>query len=103
MEQPEGSPDCRLLYSDSLAQPEERDGFTAFSYFDPQSGKGIVLILRMEDCEQDAFALTLPYIKRGMSAVLTDADNGEKTRYSAGMKIVLPEKRTARLLRLQLG
>ena len=80
---------------------EETDGFTAYSFFDPEKREGVLLAFRQENCEADELTLTLPYAEAG--AVLTDADtncsftvSGSEMKTS-GIKLSFEHKREVRL------
>ena len=77
----------------------EKDGFTAYSFIDPDTGRGALLAFRMEECAEDTLTLQLPYGKEA-SLRLTDEDSGDVMTLSAGepVTLVMPEPRTARLL-----
>lgn len=81
----------------------EKDGFTAFSFYDPEEEKGILLIFRMEECLQEEITVNLPFANEGEQYKLTDEDSGEVTLLSGGklgsdITFNLPEKRMARLV-----
>lgn len=75
---------------------DDRTGFTAYSYFDPERRKGVLFLFRMEECGQAEFSFTLPYAER-QKLVLRDADGGAEIACTPGMTISVPEKRTAKL------
>lgn len=75
---------------------DQKDEFTAFSYYDPEKEKGVLLIFRMEECEKEIFNLVLPYAS-DKDFILVDADNDEKLHYRKNMSFDLKEKRTAKL------
>ncbi len=81
--------------------PRDRSGYTAYTFYNPDEGRGVLFVFRMEDCESEGFALTLPYA--GDGCTLTDADTDERVAYLPGMTLTLPEKRTARLFFVENG
>jgi alpha-galactosidase len=50
---------------------DDRAGFTAFMYFDPDEEKGILFAVRQEECEEDTVELTLPILE---ACTVTDKD-----------------------------
>ena len=77
----------------------DRAGFTAFGYNDPETDKGLMLLFRMEDCEDDTLTVTVPWMEPGCTCRLTDEDTGETwTADSAEMSFQLADKRTSRLI-----
>lgn len=56
---------------------EERDGFTAYCFFDGQARRGAMLLFRMEECREEELTLRLPFLRRGARCRLTDEDTGE--------------------------
>lgn len=83
---------------------KEKTGFTAYSYFDPDAKKGVLLAFRQESCIEENLALTLPYVGAGESITLTDEDSGEIISVSgavmkaAGFTLTFDQPRTARVL-----
>ncbi len=78
----------------------DKTGFTAFGYHDPDKDIGILLLFRMEECERDTLTVTVPWMEGDSCRFrLTDADTGEAWETSdAALTIKLAEKRSARLL-----
>ncbi|MGN1345860.1 MAG: alpha-galactosidase [Eubacteriales bacterium] len=80
----------------------DREGFTAFSYYDDDNARGVLLLFRMEDCEADTLTVRLPYVKG--SCRLTDEDSGESwTEEGSALSFRLPEKRSSRLIWIETG
>lgn len=81
---------------------EERDGFTAYSFWDPEREKGVLFLFRMEECEKEALDIAVPFAENDGDYRLTDEDSGEsrivKGKELADMQFFLAEKRTARLV-----
>ncbi len=75
----------------------EKNAFTAYSFFDPESEEGVLLAFRGEDCEQSDLSLSLPFAQ-GEGYILTDADSGEKVTVKDGFKLHFDHPRQARLL-----
>ena len=82
----------------------ETTGFTAYSYFDPDTKKGVLLAFRQEECAEDALSLSLPFVGEGETCALTDEDTGET--FTVGPREVFTLRfgapRTARLLWLNV-
>ena len=79
----------------------ERDtsDFTAYSYFDPKTEKGVILAFRMENCIRSQLSLCLPYVKDGVSFRLTDEDSGEELVLSGNrLNLTFNTPRTAKLI-----
>ncbi len=62
----------------------DRSSFTAFSFYDGEADKGVLLAFRMEACAQDALTIRLPYAEAGRRCRLTDQDTGEVVEIAAG-------------------
>ncbi len=76
----------------------DKSGFTAFGYHDPETDRGVLLLFRMEDCEDDTLTVTVPWME-GATYRFTDEDTGEAWDSTASVFTVqLPEKRTSRLI-----
>ena len=76
---------------------EDKKGFTAFSYFDPDKEDGYLFVFRQEDCAEDRVTLSLPYT-RGGGFEMTDEDTKEKTVISgADNEFFLSAPRTAKM------
>lgn len=77
----------------------DKAGFTAFGYHDPEAEKGLLLLFRMEECEDDTMNITVPWMESGCTYRLTDEDSGETwTADCADMAFTLAEKRSSRLV-----
>ena len=85
---------------------KEKTGFTAYSYFDPDTKKGVLLAFRQEECSQKHLSITLPYVNEGETLHLTDEDTGECMSVSAGhelgFSLHFPEPRTAKLYWIEI-
>lgn len=83
---------------------EDTTGCTAFSYFDAEEQKGLILAFRQEECTERTCTVTLPYVKPGMVCTVTDEDSGEQIHITGeemqknGLTLAFAEPRTARLL-----
>lgn len=82
---------------------QDKSGFTAYSFFDPEAEKGVLQIFRMEQCTLDALTIRLSYPEPDARYRLKDEDRGETTEYSgaelnAGVVFALPQQRSARLI-----
>ncbi len=82
---------------------EDKTSFTAYCYFDPESGEGALLAFRQERCQAEEVQLTLPFA-RERGCCLTDEDSGETLRVSGdemrgkGFALSFDAPRSARLL-----
>ena len=82
----------------------DKTGFTAYTFFDEETGCGALLLFRMEDCSEDSLTVRLPYAEDGYHYTLTDEDSVETTVFSGsvlkneGCSFTLPERRMARLV-----
>ena len=75
----------------------ERDSFTAYAFFDPESEEGVLLAFRGEDCAQSGVCLSLPFVQDENYA-LTDEDSGEEISAQGGFTISFEHPREAKLL-----
>ncbi len=86
---------------------DNRTGWTAFAYDDPDAGDSLILAFRMEECEEESCSVTLPFADEGAQYELTNADTGEKQiicgdRLKNGtLSLALPEKRSCLMLRIR--
>lgn len=72
-------------------------GFTAYTYFDPETEKGILFVFRQEECEDRDIDLEFKFTQ-GKELVLTDKDTKkELATENARITLTLSEKRTAKL------
>ena len=76
---------------------QERDSFTAYSFFDPESETGVLLAFRGEDCGQSEVSLCLPFTQ-GKDYILTDADSGKTITTKDEFDLYFECPRQARLL-----
>ena len=83
---------------------EETTGFTAYSYFDPETREGVLLAFRQEACEEERLTLTFPFLKAEETCTMTDEDTGETLEAGGGapFELAFAEKREARLLWLKV-
>lgn len=82
---------------------QDRSGFTAYSFFDPEKDKGALLMFRMECCGLDTLDVKLTYADPDANYRLTDEDSGEAfeasgAALSEGVTFTLPQKRSSRLI-----
>ena len=61
---------------------DDTGSFTSFSFFDPETDKGVLFMFRMDQCGLDTLAVRLPYAEPGAVYTLTDEDSGEVREYS---------------------
>ena len=76
---------------------QERDAFTAYSFFDPESETGVLLTFRGEDCEKESVILSLPFAN-GEEYVLSDTDTGEEIKAKGAFTLSFENPREAKLL-----
>ncbi len=81
----------------------DKTAFTAMSYFDPESERGVLLAFRQETNDFcDTLTVTLPYAK-GRKCVLTNEDTHETSLIEDGtMSVCFSEKRSAKLFWVEL-
>ena len=86
----------------------ETSGFTAYSFFNPETQKGILLVFRQETCLESTLSITLPYQEPGMECVVTDVDThqAQELEYTQmqqdGLIVTLDEPRSARLFYVEI-
>lgn len=80
----------------------DRSGFTAYSFWDPEAEKGVCLIFRMEDCEEDTVQISQPFAEKEASYILKNEDTKEEWcvcgEELSELKTVLSEKRSSALI-----
>lgn len=82
---------------------EDRTGWTAWAWFDPQTGKGVLQAFRMEDCPDARCTLRLPFAGARQLCRLRDADTGEvHIQTGEPFTLTLQQPRSAALLYLEL-
>ena len=82
---------------------DDKHGFTAYSFFDPKTEKGVLFLFRMEACPESCLRIALPYALSRDAYCLTDEDSGESRVISGpelhqGTDFILPQRRSARLI-----
>ena len=82
---------------------EDRSGFTAFCYFDPESESGVLLAFRQEECAESALHISLPFAQEGESYTLTDEDSGEETSVGKDSSLFFEAPRSSKLLWIRKG
>jgi len=75
----------------------DRNDFTAYSFFDPETECGVLLAFRQEHCVQKVLPLTLPFTE-GKACTLTDADSNAVIRTDGTLSLTFEKPREARLL-----
>ena len=71
--------------------------FTAYTYFDPQTEKGILFVFRQENCEESDIALSFKFTE-GRELELCDKDTKDiYTTKGTKITLTLPENRCAKL------
>jgi alpha-galactosidase len=81
---------------------QERDGFTAYCFFDPETEKGVLFAFRGEDCAEDQVSLSLPFAE-GNEYALTDKDGGEAVTVKEDFTLHFENPREAKLLWIKRG
>ena len=81
----------------------DKSGFTSYSFYDPETEKGLILLFRMEDCSENSLNIALPYAQPQHPYRLIDEDSGETWTVSGqelcqGMVFRLASRRSARLI-----
>lgn len=94
---------CEFYLHTPWHSKEERDGWTAFSFFDREDQSGILEAFRMEECPDPEVTVELRYLEETATYSLTDADSGDRQLLSGrelrqGYRISLDKPRSARLL-----
>ena len=74
---------------------QEKNGFCAFCYFDPESEKGVLLAFCQEECEERELTLDLPFEGEYLFA---DEDSGVKITAEKDITVRFAGAREARLL-----
>lgn len=82
---------------------QDKSSFTAYSFYDSDSEKGVLLAFRMEDCPEDTLSIRLPYAETGKSYRITDQDSGVSKCFSGSdlksrYTLTFDAPRTAHLL-----
>lgn len=71
--------------------------FTSYTYFDPETEKGILFVFRQEECEESDISLEFKFTE-GKELELHDKDTKEVlATKDAKIRLTLPEKRCAKL------
>ena len=74
---------------------QEKDGFCAFTYFDPEEEKGVLLAFCQEDCGERELTLDLPLEGEYL---FTDEDSGDSFTAEKSFTIHFDQSREARFL-----
>jgi len=74
---------------------QEKNGFCAFCYFDPEAEKGILLAFCQEDCEERELTVALPF---SGEYIFTDEDSGEQKKAEKNITVRFAGAREAKLL-----
>ena len=100
----------RLLVKDMYVltpwhHEQDREGWSAFAYDDPEEGSSVLLAFRMEDCEIAEVRFPLEFARKDASYRLAWADSGETVEMSGaelrkGVTVKLPEKKSSALIRI---
>ena len=75
----------------------ERDGFTAYCFFDPETEKGVLFAFRGEDCAESDVSLSLSFTN-GARYLLSDADTGAEIETQDSLTLSFENPREAKLL-----
>ena len=84
---------------------DDRYGWTAVAYEDGETGEGLLLAFRQEDCEDESCTVKMEFAVPGAKYVFTDADTLEETVYSGeelanGITLSLPTPRSCMMKRI---
>lgn len=72
-------------------------GFTAYTYFNPETEMGVLFVFRQEECENSEITLKFSFAQN-KELFLTDKDTKETfTTKNRELTLCIPEKRTAKL------
>lgn len=80
----------------------------AYSYFDPDTEKGLLLAFRQEECVQSKLNIDLPYVTEDKKVIITDEDTDIKISVTGGdlregaLELDFDEPRSAKLLWIEL-
>ena len=77
---------------------KDTSDFTAFSYFDPYTEKGVILAFRQEKCIRDTLNITLPFVNENDRYSVCDEDTGENMTVGKSFSLKLDAPKSARLL-----
>lgn len=81
--------------------PDDKQGFTAFAYHDPHSGRGVLLAFRMEECERRTLSIRLPFASQEQPYELVSCDGKRNEHTTGAITLTLPGKRCALMYRLE--
>lgn len=82
---------------------DEKDGFTAYAYFDEERQEGVLFAFRMEDCAEDKLNIALPFADGSATYTLTSADGLPDISTTGSVSLTLKEKRTALMYHIRKG
>lgn len=91
----------RDMYVLTPWHPEnDRTSFTAYAFYDPDEGRGVLFLFRMEACRENTLTVSLPFAADGVQWHLRDFDTGITEPLTPGgvHSFTLDRPRTARLL-----
>lgn len=83
---------------------QDKSNFTAYSFYDEEAGKGVLLLFRMENCGLDSLNIKLPFVEENKTYEFMDEDSGErfhengKAMMENGTPFTLSQRRMARLI-----
>ena len=86
--------------------PTDTEGWTAFAYYDPETGEGILTAFRQQTCISGAYVVKLPFAQNGVQYSVKDDDSGKEWRLNGdemlnGLTLTLPEPRSSLLWRIK--
>ena len=79
--------------------PDDKKGFTAFAYHDPDTGEAALFAFRMEDCPRDTLTLTLPFVDKKQPLRLVSCDGEAEQTTTGQVTLHFPEPRCSRMYR----
>ncbi len=81
---------------------DDKEGFTAFMYYDNEEKTGVLYAFRQEDCEEDPLDITIPSLVSDKNLILTDRDTKDEfITVNNALSIKFPTKRCAKLFMLK--
>ena len=77
---------------------EETDNLISYTYYDPETKKGVLFAFCQENCPERELSVKLPFVKESESCVLVDEDTKEEVASADGkIDIKFSEAREAKL------
>ena len=85
---------------------DDRFGWTAFAYDDPEGDESLLLAFRMEECAEDTCTVKLPFAEAGNVYIIENADTGDKATVPGmslkdGLTLTLKNPRSCLMYRIK--